>query len=78
MRNVFPFTTGSEVTASFAITSAVSLNARAAISASFAQTSSIILEPVQGPPGNGICLITFEQYQQILSGTFVENCLPEE
>jgi hypothetical protein len=78
MKNVFPFTTGSEVTASFAISSAVSLNARAASDAQFTQTSSIILEPVQGPPGNGICLVTFEQYEQMLSGTFVEDCLPEE
>jgi hypothetical protein len=78
MKNVFPFTTGSEVTASFAFNSNVSINARAASDAQFALTSSVILEPVQGPPGNGICLVTFEQYQQMLSGTFVENCLPEE
>jgi len=78
VRNVFPFTTGSEVTASFAIDSGISLNARAALSASFTQTSSVILEPVQGPPGKGICLVTFEQYEQMLSGIFVEDCLPEE
>jgi hypothetical protein len=78
MKNVFPFSTGSAVTASFAERSAFSVNAELAESASFAETASIILNPVQGPPGKGICLVTFEQYQQMLTGLFVENCLPED
>jgi hypothetical protein len=78
MKNVFPFSTGSAVTASFAERAGVSINAELAESASYAETASIILNPSQGAPGKGICLVTFEQYEQILSGTFVENCLPEE
>jgi hypothetical protein len=78
MKNVFPFSTGSVVTSSFAQTAEFSINAQIAESASFAETASIILNPVQGPPGKGICLVTDEQYQQMLTGLFVENCLPED
>lgn len=78
MKNVFPFSTGSAVTASFSETAGVSIDAELAISASYAETASLILNPVQGPPGKGICLITDEQYQQMLTGLYVEDCLPEE
>jgi hypothetical protein len=77
VKNVFPFTTGSEVTASFAVSSSYSITTGGAFGAVNAQTSSIILEPVAGPPGNGICIITFAQYEDILAGNGVENCLPE-
>jgi hypothetical protein len=80
MKNVFPFSTGSIVTASFAQTAEFSINAQIAESASFANTAAKILEPElrQGPAGKARCYVTHEQYQQMLTGLFVENCLPPE
>lgn len=76
MLKVFPFGSGSEFTASFAVTSSFS---QTAVRYQIAETSSIantVLTPISGSkPEVEICVITFEQYQQILAGTHVENCL---
>jgi hypothetical protein len=77
MKNVFPFSTGSAVTSSFATISTFSLNARTVESASYTETASLVLEPEQGDPGKGVCLVTLEQYFLMTSGSHVENCLPE-
>jgi hypothetical protein len=72
---VFPFGSGSEFTASYAVTSSFAQSAakyQAAITASNAGT---VLVPVSGSrPAKEICVITYSQYQQILNGTHFENC----
>ncbi len=75
MLSVFPFGSSSLYTASFAITSSFAATASfapTAITASFAATGS-------GPSGSrgkpDICLITFSQYQQLLSSSaLMEVC----
>lgn len=74
MKNVFPFTTGSAVTASYAMDATVANSTGRPISASFAETASVILNST-GPRGKFICSVTYGQYQLMLSGTHVENCL---
>jgi hypothetical protein len=77
MRNVFPFTTGSAVTASYASEAGVSLQTLQTISASFATTAQTIINST-GPRGKYICSVTYDEYQMILAGTHVENCISEE
>lgn len=76
MLKVFPFGSGSEFTASFAVSSSF---AQTALKYQAAETSSLagtVLTPISGSkPEVDICVITFSQYQQILADTHVENCL---
>lgn len=75
MLSVFPFGSGSLVTASYAI------------SASFAQSASFLNHVTsasvalsgnsgaQGLRGIDVCLLTFEQYQQLYDNpSLIENC----
>jgi hypothetical protein len=80
MKNVFPFATGSAVTASFAVTASYAETGYA-LSASLAQTAEVVLFPNPGPTGpvgdpatKNICLITFEEYLDVLAGTHQVNC----
>jgi hypothetical protein len=72
---VFPFGSGSEFTASYAISSSF---AQSALKYQAAQTSSnagLALTLVSGSrPAVEICVITYSQYQQLLAGTHYENC----
>jgi hypothetical protein len=73
---VFPFGSGSEFTASYAVTSSLAQSAAKYQSAVTSSNANIVLTPVSGSrPAVEICAITFSQYQQILAGTHVENCL---
>jgi hypothetical protein len=73
---VFPFGSGSEFTASFAVTSSFSQTAIRYQAAVTSSNADIVLTPVSGSrPEVEICVVTFEEYQQILAGTHVENCI---
>jgi len=75
MLNVFPFATGSAVTASYALSGSF---AQSADFLAYVTTASVALEGPLGPRGTrgaDVCLLTFEQYQQmLLNPLLVENC----
>lgn len=78
MLKVFPFPSGSEVTASYAITASFANEVQRVQSAETASNAGSVLQLTQGPPGDiDVCFITFSQYQQILSGNFIEDCSGE-
>lgn len=78
MLKVFPFNSGSEVTSSYAITASFANEIQAISSAITASNAGAVLQLVQGPPGPvDVCVITFSQYQQIFSGSAIENCIQE-
>lgn len=71
---VFPFSSGS-VTSSFAISSSFAEQAGRVDYVSSSISASLVLTPISGSPAAvDICIITFEQYQQIISGSHVEVC----
>lgn len=76
MKSVFPFATGSAVTASYSDSASVSLGAGQTISASIADTAGVIINSV-GPRGRYICTVTYDEYQLLLAGTHYEDCVPE-
>jgi hypothetical protein len=73
---VFPFGSGSEFTASFAVSSSFAQTAKRYQIATTSSLAGTVLTPVSGSrPAVEICTITYPQYLQILAGTHVENCL---
>lgn len=74
MISVYPFGTGSLYTASYAI------SASHAISSSFigyavsASSATTVITSVQGPVGNGICLLTLAQYWDMVNNNKLETC----
>ena len=75
MLKVYPFPSGSEVTSSYAVRASFANEIQRIQSALTASSAGTVLQLVQGPPGDtDICFITYDQYLQILSGDFVENC----
>ena len=76
MLKVFPFASGSEYTASFALTASRATRAdflAYVATASFAPTGTIGPKGLRGTPE--ICEITYEQYLVLLNDeTLMENC----
>lgn len=78
---VYPFASGSEYTASFAINTSVAISASRADSAQTSSFAGTVLFPESGSAAEvDICIITYEQYLQILSGSgdILEFCVSEE
>lgn len=77
MLKVYPFASGSEYTASYAVTASY---ATSASSAGYVYTSSLaelVLYPQSGSAAAvNICLITYSQYLELLNnpGTRIEQC----
>ena len=72
---VYPFASGSEYTASYAISSSVAVSASSVNYVVTASLAGSVLTPVSGSPAAvDICVITYQQYQQIASGSAVEQC----
>jgi hypothetical protein len=76
MLKVYPFASGSEYTASFAITASSANSADLlayAVTASVARTGSLGPQGLRGSPD--VCIITFEQYLQMSSSfNLIEDC----
>lgn len=76
MRKTYPFPSGSEVTASYAVTASHAISASLATTVSTASVADVVLYPQSGSyPSVNLCFITFSEYQQILSGSKVEQCI---
>jgi hypothetical protein len=78
LKKVFPFGSGSLYTSSFAISASHAIDALAVESAITASAVPVgaVLFPVSGSGSvKKVCVITFEQYQQVFSGSAVENCV---
>lgn len=78
MLKVYPFASGSEYTASYAVTTSYAVSAS---SAGYVYTSSLaeqVLYPESGSAAAlNICLITYEDYLQLVTnpaGTRIEQC----
>jgi hypothetical protein len=72
---VYPFPSGSEVTSSYAVRASFANEVQRIQSAVTASSAGTVLQLVQGPPGaTDVCVITYDQYIQIVSESFVENC----
>lgn len=76
MLKVYPFASGSEFTASYALTSSL---AKSATFFAYVNTASYADTGTQGPKGlrgaPDVCLITYEQYLQMsASANLIENC----
>jgi hypothetical protein len=72
---VYPFPSGSEVTSSYALTALFADTVQRIQSAVTASSAGTVLQLVKGPPADiNICYITYDQYIQILSGSYVEDC----
>lgn len=75
MLNFYPFGSGSLYTASFAISSSHSPVANFITYVTTASNATTILEPRSGSAGTSVCLITYEQYQSLISSsTLIELC----
>jgi hypothetical protein len=72
---VYPFASGSEYTASYAISSSVAVNVGVV---EFVFTSSVagnVINPISGSPADtDICILSWEEYQLLLSGSHYEVC----
>ena len=74
MLKFYPFASGSEYTASYAISSSHALNATTltyTVSASVAET---VTNPVSGSRGKSICLLTYQQYLLMVNSGSREIC----
>jgi hypothetical protein len=75
MIQVYPFASGSEYTASFAISSSFATNVSRAEYVFTASNAGVVQFPTSGSPAIiNRCLITYDEYLQILSGSAVEQC----
>jgi hypothetical protein len=72
---VYPFASGSEYTASYAISSSFATSASLLSYVATASYAGTVLFPETGDDAAiDICVITYEQYLQILSGSYYEVC----
>lgn len=75
MLSVYPFASGSLYTASFAVSSSFATSASLISYVSTASIADTVLFPQSGSRGKSVCLITFEQYQLLVSSsTLIEQC----
>lgn len=77
MIKVYPFASGSEYTASFAVSSSYAVNVASAGYVYSASKADVVLSPVSGSSAAvNVCLITYNQYLEMLAnpGTKYEQC----
>lgn len=77
MIKVYPFASGSEYTASFAISSSFAQNINSLGYVLTASNAATIQSPTSGSPASvNVCLITYDQYLQLINnpGTIFEQC----
>lgn len=67
MITIYPFASGSLYTASYAITSSYTVSASLINFAITSSTTDTVLFPRSGSRGNGICLLTTNQYEILSS-----------
>jgi hypothetical protein len=68
MKGVYPFASGSEYTASFAISASYALSASAIDYVATASAAGTILNPISGSAASvNICIITYQQYLAMLA-----------
>jgi hypothetical protein len=75
---VYPFATGSEYTASFAVTASHAISASSAGYVATASTAGYIENPRSGSAASvNLCLITYAEYLLLINnpGTKIERCL---
>lgn len=72
---VYPFASGSEYTASFAVTASQATDVELIPYVGTASYAGEVLFPESGSDAAvDICIITYEQYVQIYSGSLYEIC----
>jgi len=75
MLSIFPFGSGSLYTASFAVSASHAVSASLIAYVTSASNADTVLEPRSGSRGQSVCLITFEQYQSLISSSaLIEQC----
>jgi hypothetical protein len=75
MIQVYPFASGSEYTASFAISSSFATNVELVDYVFTASNAGAVQFPTSGSAAEvNLCLITYNQYIQLLSGSSIEQC----
>lgn len=75
MLQAFPFGSGSLVTASYAISASFAENASYLAYVTSASVAVNGTSGSQGPRGTDVCLLTFEQYEQLRDNpSLIENC----
>jgi len=72
---VYPFASGSEYTASYAISSSVAVSASAVDYVFTASLAGNVANPISGSDADtDICILSWEEYQLLLSGSHYEVC----
>jgi uncharacterized membrane protein len=75
MLSVYPYAEGSLFTASYAASASVARTARIIYYATTASTATSMLAlPISGSRGKSACLLTFEQYQDMVAANKMEIC----
>ncbi len=74
MLSVYPYASGSLYTASYAITASYADNVRLIKYVVSASNANTVLFPESGSRGKGVCLLTTEQYQLMVTTGRVESC----
>jgi len=75
VKKIFPFSSNSSVTGSYVVSSSVALSVPTASYVVSASKADSVLEPVSGSSAAiNICIITYQQYLEILGGSRLERC----
>lgn len=75
MKNIYPYATGSAYTASYAVSSSFAVSASLLPYVATASYAGKVLSPQSGSDAAvDICVITYEQYLDILNGNSYEIC----
>lgn len=75
MLKVFPFTSGSEISASYSLTSQYADSGSILSKAVSSSVADFVIAPTSGSePDVNICVVTYAQYLLISGGTAVEDC----
>lgn len=74
MRQIYPFASGSLYTASYAVTASYAPTASFITYVVTASNAATILYPQSGSRGKSICLLTTEQYEEMIALNKLEIC----
>lgn len=74
MISVYPFGSGDSYTAAYAVSSSFATSASFIAYALSASTAATVLYPEAGDVGKSVCLLTKEQYTEMIQFNKVEVC----
>lgn len=74
MLSIYPFASGSLYTASYALTASYAVSANYISYVATASTAGTVLYPQSGSRGKSVCLLTTEQYTQMILNNKREIC----